>query len=51
MAAAAALNRTYDIDWVRSQFEGLGDESVLFDNSGGSQILSSVATRDRKSVV
>ncbi len=45
MAAAAALNRPFDLAWVRGQFEGLGDESVLFDNSGGSQILSSVATR------
>ncbi len=45
MAAAAALNRTLDIDWVRGRFEGLGDESVLFDNSGGSQILGNVVER------
>ena len=45
MAEAAALTPALDVDWVRRQFEGLGDESVLFDNSGGSQILSAVVER------
>lgn len=39
------MNKSLDLDWVRSQFQGLRNDYTFFDNAGGSQILKSVVHR------
>lgn len=39
------MNKSLDLDWVRTQFQGLRHDYTFLDNAGGSQILKSVVNR------